>query len=148
MKKITDECLRNEIARISKSIFKLNALQRCRLPEIVYQRQSIMYILKVDYHYTLSDIGFKLCLEKPYAHCSVIHSINIVKSELGEQGEFIRQHYESRYENILQWRAIIKSIFNINDSDQKEIRLLNKLIDMLPKDESDMIREIKIKLGY
>jgi hypothetical protein len=139
MKTITDDILRKEIISKSKSIFKISVLERCREWEIIYHRQSLMYVLYENYDYTLERIGKMLCPEKPYKHCAVLHNINLVKRQV---------EYFPRDKNVAAWTEVIKSIFELNDNDQKEIKLLNRLIDMLPSDESEMIKNIKTRLGY
>lgn len=129
--------MRRELNRISIMNFGYSVFARSRKKEMVFHRQTVMYIMHDLQGYSLYACGEICCNTRPFDHATVLHSAKTVRSEL--------KLYERRRENLRYWIGIINQVMQTNRDNDEVYRFLYR---QWSPEEQPMIDRIKKLLGY
>ena len=135
--------IRREMNRISIQNFGYSVFNKSRLrDEILYHRQTIMYIFFDLYGCTLENV-VEICQNgHRYDHATVHHSVKVVRNEL--------KTYENRRENLRYWNDIVNKVMKTYQDNDEVLQFLNKLqsTETLSENDKSIINKIKKQLGY
>lgn len=137
--KLTNQQLKNELARASVIVMGLNVFVRSRKKELVYERNSVQYLLKTRYRYSYESIGYMTSSSDPFDHATILHSVKKVASELTT--------YADRSANIAKWQSVLNDIENLKLNDEAFKWLVAKR-EEANESEQKIIDEILNNLGY
>lgn len=133
---------KTHLSKLAYRITGKNPFIYTRRISVVYDRQTIMYILKTTTDMSLDEIGFVCCSgQKAFSHCTVLHSVKMVEAEL--------EIYPERRENLMFWLKIIQQ----NKMEIHKDEDIIKFLDSVEKDHNNeqstaIINKIKNLLGY
>lgn len=129
--------IRRELNRISIMNFGYSVFSRSRKKEMVFHRQTVMYIMHDIQGYSLYASGEICCCTNPFDHATVLHSAKTVRSEL--------KIYEKRRENLRYWMGIVNQIMQTHRDNDDVYKFLN---GEWPDDKQPIVNKIKKYLGY
>jgi hypothetical protein len=140
--------IRKELIRASVTMFGYSIFDKSQKRDThVYHRQTIMFILRKHYDYTLKYIG-QICSvgeDKITKHDMVYYHVSQVKKDMDLRKT--AQH-KSRIESIKLWRAVIEIAHYEDRRADKVYQLLKRLSVRLDGEDLTTLNQIKNRLGY
>lgn len=140
--------IRKELIMASVTMFGYSIFDKTRARDShVYHRQSIMYVLRKQYKYTLKVTG-AICSTNPEritAHDIVHHHVGQVIKDMELKGT---EQHRQRQESIELWKTVIAQAHNEDRRTDKSYQLLKRMALRLNSEDMVTLNQIFIRLGY